>query len=193
MRRKNLEFHTVFMALAFMFIVNFMFAAIQGYDFMDAISVQSNNGYNISDECRDALYKLDTSNIEAEFVSRNAFGASPEFPLPMAAFELKYCGTEMEKYGAGTAVDLKKMVMPENFTGVKTEQGFLGSLGSLFATVLSFFGAVVNSIIVFFTVAMQILIVPKGPFNAFISIINAVCTVVVVVWVYQALSPAGDN
>lgn len=180
-----MDFKFVLMALTFMFLINFVAASMSGYNFLDAFTVNSTSemSYNItfSTACGNAL-KIPALQYML-----------PQDPAQLAC--ALACNNEMQQAGLTKCSDLIKIKQQTGFGQPQQEHSILGSLGDLFATVLTFVGTLMHSIFTFFMVAMQILIAPKnlGSFNIVIDMINAICVVIVIAWVWKVILPTASD
>lgn len=185
-----MDFKFVLMALTFMFLINFVAASMSGYNFMDQFTVQNAGVYSqnitLSPAC-DAALGIATP----AFLSK---GKTLDSNVLLFNCEQK-CYSELQSNGLTACYQLNTIIAQSGFGKPQTESSGLGSLGDLFATVITFVGSLLAGIVTFFTVAMQILISPKNldSFNIVIDMINAVCVVVVIAWVWKAILPTASD
>jgi hypothetical protein len=180
-----MDFKFVLMALTFMFLINFVAASMSGYNFLDQFTVNSTGemSYNItfSAACGNAL-KIPG----LQYMNQNE---APQLACAVA------CNSEMQQAGLTKCSDLIKIKQQTGFGASQQEHSILGSLGDLFATVLTFLGTLMHSIFTFFMVVMQIMIAPKnlGSFNIVLDIINAVSVMVVIAWIWKVILPTASD
>jgi hypothetical protein len=179
-----MDFKFVLMALTFMFLINFVAASMSGYNFLDAFTVRDDG----------ILSKNITFTPACESALKNA--ALNEFGNPLYCEQV--CASELAQSGKTTCEQLKAISPSAQFGATQTEgvgATGLGYLGDIFATVFTFVGTLVSSVLTFFLVAMQILIAPKnfGSFNIVIDMINAICSVIIIAWVWKVILPTASD
>jgi hypothetical protein len=176
------------MALTFMFLINLVAASMSGYNFLDQFTVRNDGliskNITISANC-------------LNFISNLGIGSQvfPNINLKAQACN-KACAVELSQSGAANCEELQRISPEAGFGAIQKENGgVLGSLSDIFASVITFIGTLLSGILTFFLVAMQILIAPKnlGSFNIVIDMINAVCVVVVIAWVWKAILPTASD
>jgi len=210
-----MEFNIVFTALVFMFVTNFLYAAVMGYDFLDQINVGQSSKYYLSQECASALDSIKAAYLSGLTTSGYVGAIYTELFISSTSASTtltnyynsektltERCAEDIAKYPEIanfttneqiTAFLQSYAVDPSRLTGSDENDDNFGKFIDVMNVIAYTLQMVIDAVTTFLSIVWQVMVyLWAGPLGTVMAMINSICILITIVWVFKAFSPGAD-